>query len=244
MDVPEEVLECMSGVKNIAVLTGAGISAESGIVTFRGKDGLWDRFDPDEVATPGAWQRDPLKVWNFHHDLLLAISDTEPNAAHIALAEMEDHFEEFHVITQNIDQFHQDAGSKNVIELHGNAWRLKCIREGTTTTDFTLPLKELPPRCSCGSFLRPDVVWFNEPLPAAALEAAFELAKRCQVMFVIGTSAYVQPAASLPFVAHDNGAAIFEFNLEPTPHTHLALYSFFGKAGETLPRFWEAIKQL
>ena len=242
MEVPPEVIDMMRDVRSVAVLTGAGISAESGIVTFRGKNGLWEKFQPDEVATPAAWKKDPLKVWNFHHGLLQAISENEPNQAHRTLAEMEKHYRDFSVITQNIDQYHQDAGSKNVLELHGNAWRMKCTKEGTISTDYSLPKKELPPKCKCGALLRPDVVWFNEPLQADVVERAFTLARECQVMLVIGTSAYVQPAALLPAVAHESGADVVEFNLEPTAHSYLATYSFFGKAGETLPVFWKAVK--
>jgi NAD-dependent deacetylase len=244
MEIPKEILEIMRNVKNVAVLTGAGISAESGIITFRGKDGIWDKFNPDEVATPEAFERDPLKVWDFHNDLRQEIAANKPNPAHYALAEMEKHFENFVLITQNIDQYHQDAGSKNVIELHGNAWRVRCLKESTISSNYDVPIKKLPPYCSCGSMLRPDVVWFNEQLSPDNLERAFTAANECQLMLVIGTSAYVQPAASLPHNAYQNGAVILEFNLEPTAHSGIATYSFFGKAGDTLPELWKCLKKL
>jgi NAD-dependent deacetylase len=244
MGIPDGVISEISKAKRIAVLTGAGISAESGIMTFRGKNGIWEKFEPDEVATPAAWAKDPKKVWDFHEGLQQAVSESKPNSAHLTLAEMEDHFEEFALITQNIDNYHRDAGSKNVIELHGNAFRMKCTGCGTVSRDTEIPKSELPPKCTCGSLLRPDVVWFNEPLPGDALNGAFAASESCEVMLVIGTSAFVQPAALMPSIAHEHGATVIEFNLEPTPHTGLAIYSFFGKAGETLPRFWDAVKKL
>ena len=244
MDVPDGVISVMGKAKRVAVLTGAGISAESGIMTFRGKDGIWEKFEPDEVATPAAWAKDPKKVWGFHEGLQQAVMESEPNQAHLTLAEMEKHYDEFTVITQNIDNYHRDAGSENVIELHGNAFRMRCTREGTVSPDTEIPKKELPPKCKCGSLLRPDVVWFNEQLPRDALDGAFAASEACQVMLVIGTSAFVQPAALMPAIAHEHGAAVIEFNLEPTPHSGLALYSFFGKAGETLPSFWSAVNKL
>jgi len=239
---PEEPIEILKKAGSVSVMTGAGISAESGIRTFRGKDGLWDEFDPDEVATPQAFERSPLKVWKWHDELLGTISDCKPHAAHSVLASMERHYEEFVVVTQNIDNFHQDAGSKNVIELHGNAWRVKCIEEGKVWLDRKTPKDELPPHCSCGSLIRPDVVWFNEPLPLEALQRSQAAMLQCDVLLVIGTSAVIQPAASLPFIAFDNGTPILEFNLEPTPHTGICTYSFFGKAGETLPMVWDQVK--
>ncbi|UCH89839.1 MAG: NAD-dependent deacylase [Thermoplasmata archaeon] len=239
MEIPQEVLSVMKKAKKIAVLTGAGISAESGLITFRGKDGIWEKFDPDEVATPGAWKKDPLKVWEFHEEFRKAIAEHEPNPAHFTLAEIEKSSDDFTLITQNIDQYHQDAGSKNVIELHGNVWRVKCLKEGTVSVNKDVPMKQLPPYCSCGSMLRPDVVWFNEPLPPAALENAFKATYECDLMIVVGTSIVIYPAAMLPSFAYEHGAKIIEFNLEPTPISHLAMFSFFGKAGETLPEVWE-----
>jgi NAD-dependent deacetylase len=243
MDIPGEVIDSIRSVGRVAVLTGAGISAESGIPTFRGKNGIWDKVDIDEVATPEGFRRSPVKVWEFHEEFQRNIMSNKPNNAHHALAEMEKAFAHFTVITQNIDQYHQDAGSTEVIELHGNAWRVKCIEEGKVTEDLEVPKKELPPHCSCGSMLRPDVVWFNEPLPKAALERAFGEVETCELMLVVGTSIIVQPAASLPFIAFENGLPILEFNLEPTPISGMALYSFFGKAAETLPVFWDSWKK-
>ena len=244
MEIPGEIKAQLKNIRSISVLTGAGISAESGLITFRGKDGIWEKFDPDEVATPAAFKKDPVKVWKFHDDLCCAISDSEPNPAHETLAEMEKHFDDFTLITQNIDNYHQDAGSKNVLELHGNAWRVKCLKEGTVRPDRDVPKKDLPPYCSCGGMLRPDVVWFNEPLDRDILEKAFNTVSRTQLLLVVGTSVVIQPAAMLPYIAHQQGAMILEFNLEPTPITHLATYSFFGKAGETLPEFWKQLQSI
>lgn len=232
-------LKLLGRAKSVVALTGAGISAESGVCTFRGPDGLWEKFDADEVATPEAFERNPKKVWEFHDEIRRAIANGKPNMAHYTLAKMEKYFQNFKVITQNIDEYHQDAGCSEVLELHGNAWRVKCIAENKTWIDKKVPMKQIPPHCECGSLLRPDVVWFNEPLNPRVLGAAVKVSETCELMLVIGTSVFVQPAASLPYIAKKKGAVIFEFNLEPTPLTGIADLSFFGKAGETLPKVWD-----
>ncbi len=224
----------------VVVLTGAGISAESGVPTFRGPDGLWRSFRPEELATPEAFARDPLLVWEWYDWRRQRIAACQPNPAHRVLAEMESVLPDFTLITQNVDGLHQAAGSRRVLELHGNIWRVRCTRCGQTREDRRVPLPELPPRCACGGLLRPDVVWFGEPLPAPVLEAAWEAAARCRWMLVIGTSALVQPAASLPIVAHRNGARLVEVNISDTPLTPLAEEVLRGPAAEILPRWWAA----
>ncbi len=236
-----EVIRRFARGSRIAVLTGAGVSAESNIPTFRGKGGIWDSIDMDEVATAEALGRDLAKVWRWLDELREVIAKSVPNRAHRVLVEMERTFDHFSVITQNIDGLHQSAGSGDVVEIHGNIWRVRCMEEGTISYYTTIPAEAYPPRCACGATMRPDVVFFHEPLPRTPLERAMRLAAQCDLMLVIGTSAVVQPAASLPVLAAENDATILEFNLEQTPVSPMAHFSSFGPAGETLDRFWERL---
>ena len=226
----------------IVVLTGAGISEESGIPTFRGKGGLWEKYDPEKYATAEALRKRPKEVWEMHDELRQTIASCKPNAAHIALADLQSDFEYITVITQNVDNYHQDAGSKHVLELHGNAWRVRCTTEGNSWEDKTVPYKELPPKCSCGANLRPDVVFFNEQLDRNILDLSFFEASTANIMLVVGTSYVVYPAAYIPIMAKQNGAFLVEFNLEPTAFSSLADLSLFGKAGTTLPEFVEKLQ--
>ncbi len=228
----------------IVVLTGAGISAESGIPTFRGEGGLWKQYRPEELATPEAFARNPALVWEWYDWRRQIIARSQPNPAHRILAEMEEFFPHFTLITQNVDGLHQAAGSKKVLELHGNIWRVRCVREGTVSENREVPLKEIPPRCRCGALLRPDVVWFGEPLPGDVLEKAFAAAEECDIMLVIGTSAVVQPAASIPLVALRRGASVVEINPQETPLSRYATEVLRGKAGEVLPALWERWKSI
>jgi len=221
----------------VVVLTGAGVSAESGVPTFRGKHGLWRSFRAEELATPHAFQADPHLVWEWYNWRRELIAPLEPNPAHRMIARFEEYFPQFTLITQNIDGLHQKAGSRNVIELHGNIWRVRCTREGRVSENREVPLFEIPPKCTCGALWRPDVVWFGEALPEDALQQAISAASQCQIMLVVGTSAVVQPAASLPIMAKEHGASVIEVNLEPPPITPLADQSLLGPAGEILPRF-------
>jgi NAD-dependent deacetylase len=236
---PEEIEKAAAILKNaqrIAVLTGAGISAESGVPTFRGKDGLWKQFRAEELATPEAFERDPKLVWEWYDWRRGKIAQVIPNRGHLTLAKWEKIFPEFALITQNVDGLHVKAGSKNILELHGNIWKVRCSKEDTVAENYDSPLKDIPPRCSnCGALLRPHIVWFGESLDPALLERACGLSSSCQVMLVIGTSALVQPAASLPLYAADVGAKIIEINPDPTPLTSYADISLEGKAGEILP---------
>ena len=228
--------EMIRNAKRIAVLTGAGISSESGVPTFRGKDGLWRQFRAEDLATPEAFSRDPKLVWEWYNWRRGLIGKVEPNPAHRTLAKWETIFPEFALITQNVDGLHVKAGSKNILELHGNIWKLRCTKEGTITENHATPLTDIPPCCpACGEMLRPHVVWFGESLDPDILHRVFALCSHCEVMLVIGTSAFVQPAASLPFYASDAGAKIIEINPEPTPLTSTVNLSLQGKAGEILP---------
>jgi len=228
--------DLLARVDRVAVVTGAGVSAESGVPTFRGQDGLWRRYRAETLATPEAFERDPKLVWEWYDWRRGLIAPVEPNPGHQVLAVWQDLFAGFSLITQNVDGLHAKAGSRDVVELHGNIWKLRCTREGTVSEVRESPLPQLPPVCpSCGAFLRPHVVWFGESLDPAVLERAFRLSESCQAMLVIGTSSVVQPAASLPFAAARAGAKIVEINPEPTPLTPHADVFLAGRSGEILP---------
>ena len=226
----------------IRVLTGAGISAESGIPTFRGKDGLWNKYDPMELATPEAFKRDPKLVWEWYDWRRQLIAKAQPNEGHKVLVEMEKNFPDFWLITQNVDGLHQRAGSKKVIELHGNIWKVRCVSCGKEDYDYRAPLPEIPPECdSCGGLLRPGVVWFGESLPMDALQRAYELSEDAEVFIVVGTSAQVYPAAELPFVAKRGGAKLIEVNPEETPVTPHADVSIRESASTGLRKVLELL---
>ncbi len=220
--------------RRIAVLTGAGVSAESGVPTFRGADGLWRKHKVTELATPEAFQRDPKLVWEFYNWRRDLISKVRPNAAHYALVELEKKKPEFALITQNVDGLHLLAGSKNVLEIHGSLWRVKCTSCRFQTEDRRVPFPELPRCPDCDSLLRPAVVWFGEALDIEILEKAFRASQSCDVMLVIGTSAVVHPAASLSLEAKASGAKVVEINVEKTPQSSLLDLTILGKASETL----------
>jgi NAD-dependent deacetylase len=220
----------------IAVLTGAGISAESGIPTFRDAlTGLWEKFRPEELATPEAFEANPKLVWDWYAWRREIVARAQPNAGHRALAQMERHVPDFTLITQNVDGLHRAAGSTHVLELHGNIRRSKCFDRGHEIARWPAS-GSVPPRCpECGSLLRPDVVWFGESLPAAALAAAFAATERCELFLSVGTSTVVAPASSLPFAALERGATVVEINPTATPLTRAAHFALAGSAAEVLP---------
>ena len=219
----------------VVVLTGAGISAESGVPTFRGKDGFWERESVEDLATPEGFARDPRKVWGWYDDRRTQISACAPNAGHLALARYSLLNPAFTLVTQNIDGLHRAAGSPGVLELHGDIFRVRCTREGTVVDDRRAPLPEIPPRCGCGALLRPDVVWFGEILPEREIHEAMAASRRCELFLVVGTSALVYPAASLPAIAQDRGAYLVEINVEPTPLSSQADEVLEGPAADLLP---------
>ena len=230
---PPSLIESLRNAQRIVALTGAGISAESGLATFRdAQTGLWSKFRPEELATAEAFQRDPKLVSDWYAWRREQALNAQPNAGHVALAEMEKRAVEFLLVTQNVDGLHVRAGSKQMVELHGNIHRFRCFENDCSSDNFDLESG----RCrSCGGYLRPGVVWFGEMLPVDALESAVAAAEECDVFFSIGTSNVVYPAADLWRRAKNNGAIVVEINRDPTPLTPLADYSFLGKAGEILP---------
>lgn len=230
------LIDVLTEAERIAILTGAGISAESGIPTFRGEEGLWRQYRAEQLATPGAFASNPQLVWEWYDWRRGIIGSKQPNQGHHVLAKWQEIFSDFHVITQNIDGFHRRAGSTDILELHGNIWRVRCTGEGTVTDNFEVPLKEIPPLCpACGAMQRPHVVWFGESLDMGIINQAFRLSSECDIMFIIGTSAVVQPAASLPLTAREAGAKLVEINPDSTPLTSMADFSYRGRAGEILP---------
>lgn len=239
-ELPNTLVRRIRAAKTASVLTGAGVSAESGVPTFRGTDGVWSKYDWRALATREGFLRDPRLVWEWYQLRQIAIAKAKPNAAHAAIADMERHFESFAVLTQNIDGLHARAGSRKIVELHGNIWRMRCERDGRIIT-IDEPVKDIPPLCSCGEFLRPDVVWFGEQLPEEAVEEASDIARASDVMFVVGTSAVVYPAAALPIITKNSGGMIIEVNTEPTDVSAYADQSIMGRAGEVMPVLWHSI---
>lgn len=232
--------------RKVAILTGAGISAESGIPTFRDKDGLWTKISPEEMANFDAFYKNTQIVSEWYQKRREIIEHTLPNAGHFALRELEHLFPSFHIITQNIDGLHQKAGSEKVIELHGNIMRNYCIdcKKYYELDEFESIYEHTEnhiPKCNCGGLIRPDVVWFGEQLPRKALEKAFQTAEEADLFFTIGTSAYVRPAADLPIIALQNGAYVIEINPSKTGLTNFTHLHLQGKSGEILPKLLEEI---
>jgi NAD-dependent deacetylase len=219
--------------RRAAVLTGAGISAESGIPTFRGPQGLWRQFRPEDLATPEALSRDPKLVWEWYESRRQVMAKAEPNAAHLALAELQRRTR-LTLITQNIDGLHARAGSKDVLEFHGSIWRLRCTVCSFSAVDERVPLPELPPYCACGHLLRPDIVLFGEMIPPDIAHQSFRAARSCDLMLVVGTSAVVYPAASLVHAALEEGTPVIEINVEPTDLSSQTLF-LQGPAATILP---------
>jgi NAD-dependent deacetylase len=221
----------------IVAFTGAGISAESHVPTFRGADGLWKNYSPERLATAEAFASDPRLVWEWYDWLRGLIHAAQPNPGHLALAEMQQRApRRFTLVTQNIDGLHERAGSQDVVKLHGDIWLLRCTKCGREDRNEQVPMDPLPPLCRCGGILRPAIVWFGEILPTEPWEQAMGAAKRADVFIVIGTSAVVYPAAGLVQVARQSGARVVIVNPDPTLADELAEWILRGPAGEILPR--------
>ncbi|MDH5541452.1 MAG: NAD-dependent deacylase [Nitrospinota bacterium] len=231
----EKARKKLAEAGSVAILTGAGVSAESGVPTFRGEGGLWRNYRAEELATPDAFERNPSLVWEWYDWRRGILAPLKPNPGHFAIAGMEKKFDNFLLITQNVDGLHAKAGSRKMVELHGNIWKVRCLADGKVSDNHETPLKTLPPRCECGSMLRPHIVWFGESLDAGVIEAAFSAARDCEVFIVAGTSSLVQPAASLAGIAKESGAYVIEINPEATPVSGMVDASIRGKSGEVLP---------
>jgi NAD-dependent deacetylase len=237
----EHAAELLRRAERVAVLTGAGVSAESGVPTFRGAGGLWEGQRVEDVATPWAFERDPAQVWRFYNARRTGLRKVTPNPGHRALVEMEDHWgsEQFTVITQNVDGLHRAAGSRHVLEVHGTLSRVRCIG-CQQTEERSDDLPELP-RCECGALLRPDIVWFGEQLPEEVWGRAARAVASCDCFLVVGTSAVVYPAAGLIDAARGVGAGLIEVNLEPTVAAAGAV-GLYGPSGVILPRLVQLLQ--
>jgi NAD-dependent deacetylase len=242
MDFPSELIQFLKKTTRAAALTGAGVSQESGLHTFRdAQAGLWAQYRPEDLATPTAFARDPKLVWDWYTSRREAAKGARPNAGHYALAEMEKKIPGFTLITQNVDGLHRMAGSKNILELHGNILNVRCSDCGSFAENWSDDL-DFVPRCKkCNGLLRPDVVWFEESLPRAQLDAAINATCSCQVFFSIGTSGVVHPAAALANVAKSEGAVVIEINADPTPLTPKVDFALHGKSGEILPELVKSV---
>jgi NAD-dependent deacetylase len=234
----EKAARLLRQADRLAVLTGAGISAESGLATFRGAGGLWEGHAVEDVATPEAFTRDPLLVWRFYNARRAGLRTVRPNPGHEALVRLEERFtgDRFALLTQNVDGLHRAAGNRRVFELHGTLARVRCTGCGVVEDRGHEELPELPHCAGCNALLRPDVVWFHEMLPQDVWTAAARAVRDCNCLIVAGTSAIVYPAAGLVELAQHAGAGVIEVNLERTPASQHADVSLWGSSGQVLPR--------
>ena len=230
----ENLIKRLKSAYNVTVLTGAGISSESGVPTFRGKDGLWEKYSIENLATNEAFYNNTEKFWEFYNWRRSLLKNIKPNLGHYALVEMEAFFDDFSLITQNVDGLHELAGNKNVINLHGSIKRNRCDSCGDITS-LHEDEKVIPPDCKkCGGKVRPDVILFGEKLNDKVLRKAQEVSAECEVFFSIGTSSLVEPAASLPYIAKGNGAYIVEINPEKTPLSDFVNEAITKQSSEAL----------
>jgi NAD-dependent deacetylase len=232
------------GAERVAVLTGAGVSAESGLATFRGAGGLWEGHAVEEVATPFAFARNPALVWRFYNARRAGLRSVRPNPGHYALAALEGRFgaDRFTLVTQNVDGLHRAAGSRRVLELHGNLARVRCTGCDRREDRGDEVLPDLPRCSSCRQLLRPDIVWFHEMLPDQVWDEAEAAARACQCFLVVGTSAIVYPAAGLIDRARSGNARVVEVNLVPTEASRLADVCLVGPSGQMLPRLVQGLE--
>lgn len=239
----KDIRSRLADARAVAVLTGSGMSADSGIPTFRGTDGLWKTFRAEELATPEAFARNPHLVWEWYNWRRELIAAKQPNAAHEALVELERRLESragtFHLITQNVDGLHRAAGTRHVTEIHGNIWRVRCTACGDVTENRDVPIPILPTCTRCQAVLRPHIVWFGEALAKEDLRKSYDALESCEMLLIIGTSGLVYPAASFAPVAKAAGAYVVELNLETTPSTELVDCSFQGRAKDLVPALLE-----
>lgn len=238
--IPKELISRMKNVRRVVISTGAGVSAESGVPTFRGDGGIWEKMSAQELASVDGFLKNPDLVWEWYQHRREIRNQVKPNRGHDAIAKLEKMYDYFTLITQNIDGLHFQAGSQNILELHGNISRNKCL-DCQANYEPEISIEEGLPRCDCGGMIRPDVVWFGEMLPEEVLEKAFADSEACELFFSVGTSAIVQPAASLPMVASRTGAYVVEINIEETPLTTSVDLFLRGKSGELLPQILDEL---
>lgn len=225
----------LARARAVTVLTGAGLSADSGIPTFRGEDGLWRSFRAEDLATPDAFARDPRLVWEWYNWRRELIATKQPNAAHRALVELERRYERFLLITQNVDDLHRAAGSNKLLEIHGNIWKVRCTVCQLVEENREVPIAILPRCRACYGLVRPHIVWFGEALAEDSLDRSMEAVASCDVMLIVGTSGVVNPAASFAGIAKAAGAFVIEINLEDRPQSAMVDLTIRGRAGETVP---------
>jgi NAD-dependent deacetylase len=230
-----EVKARLAGARSVTVLTGAGISADSGVPTFRGTDGLWRNHRAEELATPEAFARNPRLVWEWYNWRRELIATKSPNPAHHALVELEQRVERFWLITQNVDGLHPAAGSRKLSEIHGNIWKVRCTQCRQVQENRAVPLPLLPFCPACGGLLRPHIVWFGESLDPDDLDRSVAAVGSCEVLLIIGTSGVVYPAASFAALARQAGAFIAEITLDPTPNSQVVDITIGGRAAEVVP---------
>jgi NAD-dependent deacetylase len=235
------VKQHLAAARGITVLTGAGISADSGVPTFRGADGLWKNFRAEDLATPEAFARDPRLVWEWYNWRRELIATKQPNDAHKVIVELERRCPDFWLITQNVDGLHRDAGSQKLSEIHGNIWKVRCTGCGMVENNRDVPISILPSCPRCGSLLRPHIVWFGESLFAEDLDHCSRALRQCDVLLVIGTSGVVYPAAGFAAAAKEAGAFVAEINLDPTPQSALVDISLQGRAKDLVPLLLEPL---
>jgi NAD-dependent deacetylase len=238
----EQARTWLREAQSVCVLTGAGVSAESGIPTFRGEGGLWRRFRAEDLATPEAFATDPKVSWEWYDWRRQVIAKAQPNPGHLALVELENRVPTFTLVTQNVDGLHHRAGSRNIISVHGDIWNVRCLECAYSEKDERAPLPEIPPRCPrCGGLLRPGVVWFGESLPVEPWRAAEAAASKCDVLLVAGTSAVVMPVGGLVGKARQAGARVIEINADQTRISNTVDLSIRGPFGEILPQLLSAL---
>lgn len=236
----------LAAATRVVCLTGAGVSAESGIATFRdAKSGFWAKFNPEQLASQAGFAADGGLVWRWYMERLRAVEQAQPNLGHLALAQLARRIADFTLVTQNVDDLHERAGHDHVLHLHGHLHRFRC---NLCNDEHRLEMHERnqsePPRCArCGDRVRPDVVWFGEMMPSRIWDAAWRATQRCQVMLVVGTSAVVYPASQLPLAAAQQGATVIDINPECTPISEMAAFFLQGASGQILPRLMAAVDQ-
>ncbi|MGE3152165.1 MAG: NAD-dependent deacylase [Nitrospiraceae bacterium] len=230
-----EVRERLTQARRVTVLTGAGISADSGVPTFRGTDGLWRNFRAEDLATPEAFERDPRLVWEWYNWRRELIATKQPNQAHEALTILERQVKDFWLITQNVDGLHRAAGSTKLSEIHGNIWKVRCTGCGTIADNRDVPMRLLPSCSGCESLLRPHIVWFGESLAPEDINRIYAALEGCEVLLIVGTSGLVYPAASFAPIAKSAGAFVVEVNLDSTPNSNLVDISLQGRAKDLVP---------